>query len=547
MKKLLFEEIEIKSEVYHQKLRRLIGPVKKEFQVNTYTANDQSNPAIATIADGGFVITWSSYGQDGSGWGIYGQRYTSSGVAYGSEFLVNTYTANDQGDSAIAATADGGFVISWDSYAQDGSGWDVYAKRYAASGIVYGLEFRVNTYISGDQGGPAVGGLSDGGYIITWSNTNGQDGSYTGCFGQRYTSSDIKYGSEFQVNTYTPWDQTWPEIAILRDGGYVITWLSDRQDGSKRGIYAQRYSSSNIKYGFEFQVNTYTRSDQTWPTIAALPDGGYLVVWESNNQDGSGFGIYGRRYNASGIPDGPEFRANSNRKGDQQRPVIAALPDDRYVIVWKSSNQDGSGWGIYGQQFTSTFLADSNKKKSSSSAIIIGISIGSLLALCVLFFILRQIQKYCNSESFSPVQRENEIVSVRTKSPENFSKKEHMDDINTYSNSANIQSSSRFFSQEEKEKEEREHQRWLEWEKKLEQDRESEKNRQAAEKRDKKIRALDREIERKEAELERRGGTAHSGLYSGVGNAVFYQDIQKLKEERSDLQTGRNSNDCMIA
>jgi Ca2+-binding RTX toxin-like protein len=45
----------------------------------------------------------------------------------------------------------------------------------------------------------------------------------------------------------------------------------------------------------EFRVNTVTESDQRSPTITALHDGGFVVSWESNGQDGSEYGIYAKR------------------------------------------------------------------------------------------------------------------------------------------------------------------------------------------------------------------------------------------------------------
>lgn len=85
-----------------------VGP---EFRVNTYTSNDQrqegalGGATTATLSNGGFVVTWQSFGQDGSGFGIYGQRYSAAGAAAGSEFRINTTTAAtsvQQVDSAQA-------------------------------------------------------------------------------------------------------------------------------------------------------------------------------------------------------------------------------------------------------------------------------------------------------------------------------------------------------------------------------------------------------------------------------------------------------------
>lgn len=103
-----------------------------EFPVNTYTIDNQLTPAIAVDAAGNFVIAWTSYDQDGSDFGIYAQRYAADGTILGGEFPVNNYTTNRQFYPSLAADAAGNFVIAWQSFGQDGSGEGVYAQRYAA-------------------------------------------------------------------------------------------------------------------------------------------------------------------------------------------------------------------------------------------------------------------------------------------------------------------------------------------------------------------------------------------------------------------------------
>jgi len=85
-----------------------------QFQVNTYTTSWQVEPAVASDAAGNFVVVWIS--QDGSGGGVFGQRYASTGSALGTEFQVNTYTTGDQGyPVAVSADAAGNFVVVWNS------------------------------------------------------------------------------------------------------------------------------------------------------------------------------------------------------------------------------------------------------------------------------------------------------------------------------------------------------------------------------------------------------------------------------------------------
>src|SRR5262249_19884968 len=127
-----------------------------EFRVNSYTTGFQNSPSVATSAAGNFVVAWVSIYQDGSSNGVFAQRYSSAGQPLGPEFRVNTYTTNDQWNASVAMDAAGDFVVAWRSGLQDGSGDGVYGQRYSATGVAQGGEFRVNTYTTSDQGFPSV-------------------------------------------------------------------------------------------------------------------------------------------------------------------------------------------------------------------------------------------------------------------------------------------------------------------------------------------------------------------------------------------------------
>ena len=66
-------------------------PVGSEFQVNAYTSGNQFVGSIASDSAGEFVVVWDSgpgfgssgTGEDGSGYGIYAQRYNAAGGAPG--------------------------------------------------------------------------------------------------------------------------------------------------------------------------------------------------------------------------------------------------------------------------------------------------------------------------------------------------------------------------------------------------------------------------------------------------------------------------------
>ncbi len=328
-------------------------PVKtgSEFQVNTYTTGDQQAPSVTALSDGGFVVTWMSDGLDGSGYGIYGQRYDASGATDGAEFQINSFTTNSQQYPSVTALSDGGFVVTWQSYGQDGTIWGIYGQIYDASGVADGGEFRVSTYAYDYQYSPSITALSDGGFVVTWMS-NGQDGSNYGVYGRRYDASGATDGAEFQINSCTTSNQLDPSVTALSDGGFVVTWMSNGQDGSGYGIYGQRYDSNGATDGSEFQVNTETSNSQTTPLVTAFSGGGFVVTWMSNGQDGSNNGVYGQRYNANGSTAGSEFQINSYTTGHQYYPSVTALSDGGFVVTWQSDGQDGFSNGVFGQIFS---------------------------------------------------------------------------------------------------------------------------------------------------------------------------------------------------
>jgi len=317
------------------------------------SGNDCDDPDVAGLTNGNFVVVWEESGEDGSGDGIYGQLYDSDGNTVGSEFRANTSTASDQHDPKITALEGGGFVVTW----EDESGTDhIDAQIYDADGNTVGSEFQVNTDTSTGKSVPMIEALSGGGFVAVWESTGGQDGNDYGVFGQIYDASGNTVGSEIQINTGTDNNQENADITALSDGGFVVVWESNAttgsgDDGSGEGVFAQRFDSSGTKVGSEFQVNTTTSGDQRDPSITTLSDGGYLIVWESQNVDGSGYAITAQRYDSSDNAVGSETQINDSTSSDQINPKVATLSDGSVVITWDGSGS-GDSTGIYSKHLT---------------------------------------------------------------------------------------------------------------------------------------------------------------------------------------------------
>jgi hypothetical protein len=321
-----------------------------EFRVNVTTTGAQTAPAVAMDSTGNFIVAWQSATQDGSGQGIYARRYGPDGTALSSEFLVNTTTANDQIAPAVAADADGDFVIAWQSNGNDTSGYGIFARRFDASGAAQGAEFQVNTFFALQQTAPAIAMDANGDFVIAWQSSN-QEGptSGSGVYAQQFNSDGSLVGGEIHVNTTVAGEQHEAAVAMDSAGEFVIAWTSGL--GSAADVYAQRFSSAAAPLGTECRVNTTTTGVQSTPSIAADADGNFVVAWQNSFQDGSGNAIYSQQYAADGSLIGPEVRVNTNTSGDRNAPAVAADTDGNFVVAWQSSSQDGSGYGVYGQRF----------------------------------------------------------------------------------------------------------------------------------------------------------------------------------------------------
>ena len=326
-------------------------PAGSEFAVNSYAQGVAGYAPVASDALGNFVAVWAGSSPDDA-YGVFGQRFDAAGGPLGLEFRVNTYTTDSQRRPSVASDPSGNFVVVWESVLQYG----VFAQRFAASGVPLGPEFRVNTGGPGFQGFPSVAVGGSGNFVVVWQR---QDGASAGIFAQRYDSAGAPIGSQFLVNTYTTENQFFPAVASDAADNFIVTWASAGQEGEPGGggggpplgVYGQRYSSSGAPLGPEFRVNTYTPGNQYLASIATDPTGNFVIVWGSAQQDGSDIGVYGQRYESSGIPTGPEFRVNTFTTAAQAGPVVASDAAGNFVVVWTSDTQDGSGFGIFGQRY----------------------------------------------------------------------------------------------------------------------------------------------------------------------------------------------------
>jgi hypothetical protein len=326
--------------VFGQRYDSSGAPLGSEFRVNTAGLGGNSAPSVGADPGGNFVVIWEWQPLEAAG--LLAQLFASSGAPIGGPFAVGSTSYSFAPD--VAGGSSSNFVVVWHSSIFGGMEYNVFAQRSL------GPAFRVNTYTTGDQTAASVAADPSGNFVVVWSSS-GQDGSDLGIFGQRYDSSGAPLGSEFRVNTYTTNSQGHPSVTADPSGNFVVVWESAFQDGFNAGVFGQRFASSGVPLGPEFRVNTLTTGDQSSASIAADASGNFVVVWGGTLQDGGGGGVFGQRFDSSGEPVGSEFRVNTYTTNDQADPAVAADPLGSFVVVWESNLQDGSGDGVFGQRW----------------------------------------------------------------------------------------------------------------------------------------------------------------------------------------------------
>ncbi len=141
--------------------------------------------------------------------------------------------------------------------------------------------------------------LNNGGVAIAYhDNDSGPPATLHEVYLTIYNSLGALVVEAVQVNVIDNNNQYFPDVAVLDSGRIVIAWMDDSGaagDGD-RGVIARIYNPDGTPAGGPFVVNTTLPGSQQYPTIAALPDGGFLIAWNSGRQ----------LFDANGVKVGPE-------------------------------------------------------------------------------------------------------------------------------------------------------------------------------------------------------------------------------------------------
>lgn len=197
----------LNGEIYAQHFGSNGQAIGTAFAINTYKSNAYTGVSATTLTNGDYVVAWNSDDYPGTNDtgadAIYVQRIDSTGTKIGPEMRVNSHIGFYTGAPSITALADGGYLVTWTTEdAADGGTAQTFAQRFDANGNAYALSTQTITgasasdTINAGSGNQSISGLG-GNDILRGGSGNdilnggtGNDGLYGGTGNDTYILSD---------------------------------------------------------------------------------------------------------------------------------------------------------------------------------------------------------------------------------------------------------------------------------------------------------------------------------------------------------------------
>jgi Ca2+-binding RTX toxin-like protein len=303
------------------------------YQVNTsITANDQSAPAVAALADGRFAVAW----QTNNGAGDNGIRYSifnadGTPIAGFTDQLLANNINIDEIEVGIAGLADGRIAFVWRETPASGES-DIYATVRNADGSVLKARFAVTTVTAvatDDQVTPSIIGLANGNFLVAWRDTApATDAIAVQIFD---VAGNPLLGVPLVVSTGAATLNAFntPRLALLQNGNVAVSWTNLDTTMAQQKIAIVSPSGTLVLAETDVNPEDGARENPSGVGIAALADGNFVVTMDREND---AVDLQSRIFTASGVAAGGRTNLSVSAVGAEVMPV-AGLHDGRFLTL----------------------------------------------------------------------------------------------------------------------------------------------------------------------------------------------------------------------
>jgi hypothetical protein len=315
---------------------------REEFLVNAINVGNQTEPAAAIDSLGNLAVVWQAAGPDED---IILRLYDPYRIPLTGDLLVNLRTDGRQLYPCVASGRTGTFLIAWESRETTAYGDQafLYAQLFDLSGAGIGGEILVDPNVY-DCRYPDAAMDAEGNFVVVWM----QDRSSHPIQARLFDPNGVPRTDPFVVNSTAVSSVTRPSVAMNSQGRFIIAWDGDPNRAANDDVHARLYEPNGVPLGEPFIVNATRAGAQQWPQVAINDASEFVVTWEYDAGDPTDeTDIYARRFAADGQPVAEESRVNTYTEGKQRYADVGLAADGTAFIVWESEGQDGAGYGVF--------------------------------------------------------------------------------------------------------------------------------------------------------------------------------------------------------
>lgn len=152
---------------------------------------------------------------------------------------------------------------------------------------------------------------------------------------------------QVRANIHTAGAQADAVVACDRAGNFVVVWDSWSQSGASEGIYARRFDAAGVPQGDEFRVDSDLAEKHIFPAVAMNANGSFVITWQTAAADESYFGIDARRFDRFGAAIGDVFRVNTTTTDFRGSPAVGVHSDGSFAVFWYARQVEDPSFGIF--------------------------------------------------------------------------------------------------------------------------------------------------------------------------------------------------------
>ena len=310
-----------------------------EFVVNLSGEPNTSRQLPAIVECGlGFAVAWIEKPR-GAGAQVKLRTFNEDTLS-GPEIQVSTAEVEPLTAPAMARLADGGFVVVWVDKRQDER---IRAQRFDVGGEKSGPEFRASN-VPGLHREPMVACLVNGNIVIGWRARS----PAPLLVHLQIFDSNGPVGGE-QITTLDVTDITMAALDTGRFVIAHVRNAFDGEEGFETtAVQASVFEPNGVFSGIRVSASAEQRILSSWPTLVPLPGGRCVLAWTQSNTDApaAGSNVKAKVFSAAQSSVGQALQVNTSAGGERFRLSAATTrgPDGEHVFfAWSDQGQAGDG------------------------------------------------------------------------------------------------------------------------------------------------------------------------------------------------------------